>query len=179
MYKYIVCIQILTCCHFKNAFWLVSSWTARGQRCTKKYCSNCFIRTGATETNGVNTSGFSSGTRSFYGQQTPSSWCQRTTYDQALSMKAPRPPPSAPHTKFGKQPLSPLADTPIQETKLLHNFLTLCTDFALIHSLFYLSLLWWETEKATSMALFVCAPQGKLTETFIMLLYNEHFWPIR
>ena len=65
----------------------------------------------------------------------------RTTYEQALSMEAPQPTTSAPPTKLGEQPLPPLADTPIQETKLLHNFLTLRTDFALIYSLFYLSLL--------------------------------------
>ena len=53
-------------------------------------------------------------------------------------MEAPRPSTSAPPTKFGEQPLPPLADTPLQETKLLHNFLTLRTDFALIYSLFYL-----------------------------------------
>ena len=69
-------------------------------------------------------------------------------------MEAPRSTTSAPPTEFGKQPLPPLADTPIQETKLLHNFLTLRTDFALIYSLFYLSLLRWETEKATLMALY-------------------------
>ena len=83
---------------------------------------------------------------------------------------------SRPTYKIGRAPLPPLADTPLQETKLLHNFLTLRTDFALIYSLFYLSLLLWETEKATSMALFACAPQGKLTETFIMLLCIEHFF---
>ena len=99
----------------------------------------------------------------------------RTTYEQALSMEAPRPSTWAPPTKFGEQPLPPLADTPLQEKELLHNFLTLRTGFALIYSLFYLSLLWWETEKATSMALFVCVPQGKLTETFIMLLCIEHY----
>ena len=49
----------------------------------------------------------------------------RTTYEQALSMEAPRTSTSAPPTKFGEQPLPPLADTPLQETKLLHNFLTL------------------------------------------------------
>ena len=68
---------------------------------------------------------------------------------------------SAPPTKFGKQPLPSYADTHIPETKLLHDFLTLCTDFAVISSLFCLSLLCWETEKATSMALFVCAPSGE------------------
>ena len=99
----------------------------------------------------------------------------RTTFEQALSMEAPRPTTSVPPTKLGKQPLPPLAGTPLQESNLLHNFLTLCTDFALIYSIFYLSLLWCETEKATSMALFVCAPRGKLTETFIMLLCIEHF----
>ena len=55
--------------------------------------------------------------------------------------EAPRPTTSAPPTKLGEQPLPPLTDTPIQETKLLHNFLTLRKDFALIYSLFYLSLL--------------------------------------
>ena len=56
-------------------------------------------------------------------------------------MKAPRPTTSAPPTKLGEQLLPPLADMRIQETKLLHNFLTLRTDFAIIYSLFYLSLL--------------------------------------
>ena len=73
----------------------------------------------------------------------------RTTYKQALSMEVPRLSTSAPPTKLGEQPLPPLADTSLQETKLLHNFLTLHTDFTLIYCLFYL---------------------GKLTEKFIMLL---------
>ena len=57
-----------------------------------------------------------------------------------------QPLTSAPPTKFGIQPLPP---------KLLYNFLTICKDFAVISSLFCLSLLCWETEKATSVALFV------------------------
>ena len=65
----------------------------------------------------------------------------RDYYEQVVSMEAPRPTTSAPPTQLGEQPLPPLTDTPIQETKLLHNFLTLHTDFALIYSLFYLSLL--------------------------------------
>ena len=51
-----------------------------------------------------------------------------------LSMEAPRPTTSVPPAIFGEQPLPPLTDTPIPETKLLHNFLTLRTDFAAILS---------------------------------------------
>ena len=47
----------------------------------------------------------------------------RDYYEQVLSMEAPRPTTSAPPTQLGEQPLPPLTDTPLQETKLLHNFL--------------------------------------------------------
>ena len=46
-------------------------------------------------------------------------------YEQALSMEAPRPTTLAPPTQLGGQ----------------HNFPTLRTEFALIYSIFYLSLL--------------------------------------